>query len=423
MSRATNKSTSRSWSRLAWASRFSMDAMYSSLLGMGGSSFLDFGGEGIKKTKKPQEPKSPESIRTGFIALFAVCAVVAFSTFKSGMASDEFFWEYWLLLFGIIVVSYPAVQQQNYVKIALKGGENPHVEKLCKKRFLTPHQKKELETYAASVIWDAKYYADSANKATGIEEFIEAYDELMRNTKYLIPLEGKVGMHGETPSLQYRKFKNDYQWHLRDAVERSYQEILSDASGVYRNNKEKIRWACKFFYMDIDKYSDRFDDETKSFCDNAKKILQNKLGSVAAENDDDVSLDDVTEESGGGEMDLRIVDGMEGHTFEFWCADLLRKNGFSNVVVTPGSGDQGVDITAEKDGILYAIQCKCYSSDLGNKPVQEVHAGKTLYGRHVGVVMTNRGFTPGARELAQSTGVLLWGRDKLQEMISAANTQ
>nr|DAG05716.1 MAG TPA: hypothetical protein [Podoviridae sp. ct6BA50] len=34
MSRATNKSTSRSCSRLAWASRFSIAAMYSSLFGM-----------------------------------------------------------------------------------------------------------------------------------------------------------------------------------------------------------------------------------------------------------------------------------------------------------------------------------------------------------------------------------------------------
>lgn len=393
--------------------------------GHGGSSFLDFGGEGIKKQKKPQEPKSPESIRILYIVSLAFLIVfyVMLGDMPSGEDDTSSFALYKIAMVAIVACTYPYVQGENYIKIAAKGGENPHIEKLCKKRALTPHQKKELETYAASVIWDAKYYADSANKATGIEEFIEAYDELMRNTKYLIPLEGKVGMHGETPSFQYRKFKNDYQWHLRDAVERSYQEILSDASGVYRNNKEKIRWACKFFYMDIDKYSDRFDDETKSFCDNAKKILQNKLGSVAAENDDDVSLDDVTAESGDGEMDLRIVDGMEGHTFEFWCADLLRKNGFSDVVVTPGSGDQGVDITAAKDGILYAIQCKCYSSDLGNKPVQEVHAGKTLYGRHVGVVMTNRGFTAGARELANSTGVLLWGRDKLQEMISAANTQ
>lgn len=115
-----------------------------------------------------------------------------------------------------------------------------------------------------------------------------------------------------------------------------------------------------------------------------------------------------------------VIDAMEGHTFEEWCAELLRKNGFVNVEVTPGSGDQGVDVTAVKDGIRYAIQCKCYSSDLGNKPIQEVYTGKNIYKCQVGVVMTNRHFTPGAKEMAEATGVLLWDRDKLEEMIVKA---
>ena len=55
------------------------------------------------------------------------------------------------------------------------------------------------------------------------------------------------------------------------------------------------------------------------------------------------------------------IDNMDGHSFEYWCADLLRDNGFENVSVTQGSGDQGVDVLAEKDGVKYAIQCKCYS--------------------------------------------------------------
>ena len=102
------------------------------------------------------------------------------------------------------------------------------------------------------------------------------------------------------------------------------------------------------------------------------------------------------------------VDSMEGHEFEYWCAELLKKNGFTEVEVTKGSGDQGVDVLAVKDGIRYAIQCKCYSSNLGNGPVQEVHAGKALYHCQVGVVMTNQYFTAGAKELAEATGVLLW---------------
>lgn len=117
---------------------------------------------------------------------------------------------------------------------------------------------------------------------------------------------------------------------------------------------------------------------------------------------------------------LVSIDHMDGHQFEKWCAKLLERNGFTNVTVTRGSGDQGVDITAVKDEVHYAIQCKCYSSNLGNTPVQQVHAGKSLYRCQVGVVMTNQYFTPGAIELAQATGVLLWDRDKLKKMIGSA---
>lgn len=117
---------------------------------------------------------------------------------------------------------------------------------------------------------------------------------------------------------------------------------------------------------------------------------------------------------------VSAIDGMDGHEFEYFCADLLRKVGFLEVSVTPGSGDQGVDVLAVKDGIKYAIQCKNYASALSNTPVQEVSAGKQFYGCHVGVVMTNSTFTPGAVQLATATNVLLWDRRKLDELISMA---
>ena len=119
--------------------------------------------------------------------------------------------------------------------------------------------------------------------------------------------------------------------------------------------------------------------------------------------------------------DVSAVDGMDGHAFEHYCAQLLRKNKFVDVSVTPGSGDQGVDILATKDGIKYAIQCKNYASALGNTPIQEVSAGKVFYNCHVGVVLTNSTFTPKAKELAKATGVLLWDRKKLQELITSGN--
>ncbi|MGI6013683.1 MAG: restriction endonuclease [Oscillospiraceae bacterium] len=116
-------------------------------------------------------------------------------------------------------------------------------------------------------------------------------------------------------------------------------------------------------------------------------------------------------------INISSIDGMEGQKFEYFCADLLRDHGFTNVEVTPGSGDQGVDIIATKDDIRYAIQCKNYTSRLGNTPIQQVHAGKSFYNCHVGVVMTNSTFTSGAISLAEATGTLLWDRTTIHQMM------
>lgn len=113
-------------------------------------------------------------------------------------------------------------------------------------------------------------------------------------------------------------------------------------------------------------------------------------------------------------------DLLEGHEFEYFCADLLRDNGFSGVRVTQGSGDHGIDILASKDGMKYAIQCKCYSKNVGNKAVQEAYSGKDIYRTDIAVVMTNRYFTEQARSDARKLGVELWDRNKLMYFIHHA---
>lgn len=122
-------------------------------------------------------------------------------------------------------------------------------------------------------------------------------------------------------------------------------------------------------------------------------------------------------------ISMSDVDLMSGSEFEQFCADVLRKNGFHDVQVMGGSGDQGVDIVATKKKLRYAIQCKCYSSNLGNTPVQEVFAGRVHYGCDVAAVMTNSYFTAGAVELARSTGVFLWDRDWVYNHLSARSKQ
>ena len=110
------------------------------------------------------------------------------------------------------------------------------------------------------------------------------------------------------------------------------------------------------------------------------------------------------------------MDEMEGHDFEYYCADLLKASGFLDVEVTKGSGDFGADILAEKDGVTYAFQCKCYDKPIGVKAIQEIYAGRDYYDRMVGGVMTNQYFTQPAVELATKLNILLWDRGYLDNM-------
>lgn len=105
----------------------------------------------------------------------------------------------------------------------------------------------------------------------------------------------------------------------------------------------------------------------------------------------------------------------DGPEFEQYCANLLLLSGFSNVQVTPISGDFGIDILAEKEKLIYAVQCKLYSSPVGVGAVQEAYTGKSYYGADIGVVMSNSNFTRQAQELADAIGILLWDGNAISQ--------
>ena len=118
-----------------------------------------------------------------------------------------------------------------------------------------------------------------------------------------------------------------------------------------------------------------------------------------------------------GNNDDQLFDDMEGAEFETYCAELLEAKGFENVETTPQSHDYGIDIIADKDGISYAIQCKCYSDTIGIKAIQEAYAGKDYYDSMVAVVMTNQYFSKPATEFAKKLNVILWDGDTVMKFI------
>lgn len=112
------------------------------------------------------------------------------------------------------------------------------------------------------------------------------------------------------------------------------------------------------------------------------------------------------------------IDEMDGATFEHFCADLLRVNGFTDVWVTPASGDQGIDITAEKADIKWCFQCKRWKgTKVDGTTVAQTHTGKDLYGCDVAVIITTSTLTAQAQEVAKRVGVKIWGREKIRQLM------
>ncbi|WP_201842943.1 restriction endonuclease [Microvirga zambiensis] len=97
---------------------------------------------------------------------------------------------------------------------------------------------------------------------------------------------------------------------------------------------------------------------------------------------------------------------MTGSEFELYCRNILQDAGW-HAALTPGSGDQGADIIAEKESRRVVIQCKFYNGTVGNRAVQEAYAAAAFQDAPYAVVVTNSVFTRSAHQLAHKNGVLL----------------
>lgn len=100
------------------------------------------------------------------------------------------------------------------------------------------------------------------------------------------------------------------------------------------------------------------------------------------------------------------ADELDPAAYELHCARVLRECGWSAEVLG-GTGDQGVDVIAERGRTRIVIQCKKYSRSVGNKAVQEVIGGRMMHRAQAAAVVSNASYTRSAQELARMTKVLL----------------
>ncbi len=106
---------------------------------------------------------------------------------------------------------------------------------------------------------------------------------------------------------------------------------------------------------------------------------------------------------------------MSGTQFEDYVAGVARSCGVP-VIMTPVTGDWGVDLIVGRRPNRLAIQCKRYSRPIGPAAIQEVVAGAPMQDCATTMVVSNQPFTPAARRLAELHGCELVGGPELAQL-------
>ncbi|RDW13583.1 restriction endonuclease [Paracoccus thiocyanatus] len=101
-----------------------------------------------------------------------------------------------------------------------------------------------------------------------------------------------------------------------------------------------------------------------------------------------------------------VPPGISPLDFEGLCARVLSECGW-DASTTQGSGDQGADVVAQKNGKRLVVQCKIYTGVVGNKSVQEVLGAKSYYNADLTAVVCTTQYTKSATQLAQVSGVAI----------------
>ena len=230
------------------------------------------------------------------------------------------------------------------------------------------------------------------NTTTSPSEFFSARSTLKSSLQYLSAARRYVWLTGSRPEDNWKKIENNTDNSIRDLAERSHEQLLLSLQ-ITIGFSDRMKMLEDFF-GEYSCYEEYLPADIMLALRDWEYELLNPL------KDSEYKLDSV----------------MDGFQFEEYIARILLKNGYDSADPTQKTGDFGADVIAVKGGVRYAVQCKLYNQPIGNKAIGEVLAGMKYYNCHVGVVATNNTFTKAAREIAERSNVLLWGRDEILAM-------
>ncbi|MGW5866519.1 restriction endonuclease [Streptomyces sp. NPDC055239] len=132
------------------------------------------------------------------------------------------------------------------------------------------------------------------------------------------------------------------------------------------------------------------------------------------------------EEARARELSMAEVDALSWQDFEHYVADLCRRDGCTQVVVSGKSGDLGADVIGFlSDGRKLVVQCKKYAPDrsVSSQDMQKfVGTARLEHGADVALFVTTcRSFTKAALGQAVRQNIVALHRDLLGSWVKGAH--
>lgn len=200
---------------------------------------------------------------------------------------------------------------------------------------------------------------------------------------------------------------------ISEFIDKCYNTIATDPEYYY--------CICLYFLVSQAKIKDTITDLPDINICNGYKTYYTMFYNSLKEKEKSTSFDNFKSKLNGKQVSspsitIDDIDMMTGKEFEKFIADYFTQKGY-RTEMTKETGDQGIDVIAEKGSTRIGIQAKCYSGNVGNAAIQEAVAGKAFYKLDKVMVITNSCFTQSATELAQANDVVLWDRAILKEKL------
>lgn len=107
---------------------------------------------------------------------------------------------------------------------------------------------------------------------------------------------------------------------------------------------------------------------------------------------------------------------LDPYDLEKEIAVLFKKQGYV-ANVTKGSGDGGIDILIEKEGLRGIVQCKRFKNKVGPGPIRDLYGTMKAGNHKFGIAVCPSGFSDQAYEFSKGKNIKLIGLKQIMEMV------